>query len=1213
MNLGSKAVMAAKPKVNIALDPDSLGKRPEGPPPMPVDVFALDPYVRTERTSVSTAMAVSPWSPLIAIGGQRQVLLYNTDNLRVAGIIPFNEGFPHSLKFSANGKMLIIGGGRGANLGISTVWDITKGERVLTVGDDLDVVLASDLSPDQRFIAHGGPDRFLRIFSTETGELVHKIKKHTDWVTAVRFSTDGKYVASGDRNGGLHIWETEPGLRVCSFGHGARVTGLEWATTNVVVSASMDGSSKMFNVDQARQLRSWSTHGGGAVSLARAMNGQLVTSGRNKRATLWNASGGKIRDFVFPGDIPAQAVPSHDAKLVIGSDWNGEVYVWNAADAKLIKRLSLNPQTMAEKFDAAQKTLAEKQTTATGAAAARKAVQDNIAKANAQMATLDKTVADKTKAAAAAKTAYDKFITEKQKPAQAKVTDAAKPVTDATIAKTTADKVLAAANSEVKKAIDTFAAADKAAKADANNANKKKAAAAAQAALDKLIAEKQKPALAKANAAAKALTAAQAAKAAADKALTAANAEASKADAASKAAAKAVTDAQNGAKTGKAALAKQIAAYNKQAADAQTKLNAANAAFATAQKEAKELEVGKVYSAYFNARKTLGEKKTAHATAAAAAKAATEATTTAKTALEATKKTDVAATKAQRAEAVKQALANEATAEKELAAANTEVAKEQVKVDAATKAITIAEAAHKTALANVEKGKADSTEAAATAKAVRARTIAARATYDQLVTAKRGPAQAIMTALAKAQAQTAAARANTGKALAAINAEVGTANTIFQSADKAAKTAEGIAATAKAAMDKYTADLAKQKTDLAARQKTQATAKAAYDGLITKKQKPAEAKLAAMTKAATQAPIDKVDADQAHAGVNAEVKAALTVYLAAEIAAQTAEAGAAKDIKQKPAAAAQRKAADTAKAALDKLIAEKQKVALATVIKANAAAAVAPINKVNAEKELTAVKAEVAKVDTANKAAIKAAIAAQTLVNITTASLTKSQADYKTKAGDTASKRTVANASKAALDKMIAEKQKPAQAAQAAQAATATELAAAKAAGDKVLARVNIELAEAAKPAAAADNAAKTAETAAKTAAGNVTKQTATATAAKALIDTRRKETVTAQAALAKMVAEKQKPMEAKLAGLKQAVATAQTAHANVEKDHAARMQQLTQIISTQGKTAEAKTAEATKLANALAAAQKQVDTLKATYEKLKTASNGKPTNTAAK
>ncbi|SVA42324.1 uncharacterized protein METZ01_LOCUS95178, partial [marine metagenome] len=494
MNSGSKAMITSKPKVNLALDPDSLGKRPEGPPPMPNEVFALDSYIRTARTSVSTGMAVSPWSPLIAIGGQRQVLLYNTDTLNVAGIIPFNEGFPHSMKFSANGKLLIIGGGRGANLGISTVWDITKGEQILTVGDDLDAVLATDISPDQRFIAHGGPDRFLRIFSTETGEVVHKIKKHTDWVTAVRFSTDGKYVASGDRNGGLHIWETEPGQRVCSFSHGNRVTGFEWATTNIVVSASMDGNSKIFNVDEARQLKSWGTHSGGASSLARTMSGLLVTSGRNKRATLWDGNGGKKRDFVFPGDIPSQAVPSHDGKLVIGSDWNGVVYVWNAADGKEIKRLSLNPKPVAEQYIMALKVVEEKAAAVKVAEVAHKVVLDKIAKTKAQMIALDTAVTMRQKAVADSKAALDKLVAEKQKPAQAAVAASnkalatAKAANDAEVIKVAqankanADKALTTINTEVAQATTVNSAANKAL------VNAQAAAKTGKAALTKQIA-----------------------------------------------------------------------------------------------------------------------------------------------------------------------------------------------------------------------------------------------------------------------------------------------------------------------------------------------------------------------------------------------------------------------------------------------------------------------------------------------------------------------------------------------------------------------------------------------------------------------------------------------------------------------------------------------------------------------------------------------------
>ena len=75
---------------------------------------------------------------------------------------------------------------------------------------------------------------------------------------------------------------------------------------------------------------------------------------------------------------------------------------------------------------------------------------------------------------------------------------------------------------------------------------------------------------------------------------------------------------------------------------------------------------------------------------------------------------------------------------------------------------------------------------------------------------------------------------------------------------------------------------------------------------------------------------------------------------------------------------------------------------------------------------------------------------------------------------------------------------------------------------------------------------------------------------------------------------------------------TATTAHANAEKDHTARMEQLSATIAEQGKLATTKTAEATKLADELAKEEARIDELKSTYEKLKTAAKGEPTKTAS-
>src|ERR1700694_2907158 len=95
-NIGGKAVPASRPEINIALEADSVGK-PEGAPPMPKDL-PRDVVVYTIRTTAITGLASSPWAPLIAVAGQKQVLLFHAETLDLLGILPFTEGAPVAMK-----------------------------------------------------------------------------------------------------------------------------------------------------------------------------------------------------------------------------------------------------------------------------------------------------------------------------------------------------------------------------------------------------------------------------------------------------------------------------------------------------------------------------------------------------------------------------------------------------------------------------------------------------------------------------------------------------------------------------------------------------------------------------------------------------------------------------------------------------------------------------------------------------------------------------------------------------------------------------------------------------------------------------------------------------------------------------------------------------------------------------------------------------------
>lgn len=381
-NTGSKAVTVTKPKLDLNAVA-SVGK-PEGPPPMPGELL-LDPLLTTERPGAVTALTASPWAPVAALAGQHQALLYDSDTLELAGILPFPEGVIADLRFSRSGKLLVAGGGRAGKSGLAVAWDIATGERVLTLGEEFDTVLAADLSPDQQWLALGGPGRVVKVFQTSDGTLKYRLKKHTDWVTALEISPDNKLLATGDRNGGLVVWELGSGEELYSLtGHKGAITAVSWRRPEVLLSASEDGSVRIWTMEEGQSVKNWAAHPPGTLCLRSTHDGRLVTCGRDFQVALWKPDGAKQTGLAFTNDLPMRAAFTHDGNRVIAGDWLGNVSVWNATNGNRIGELHLNPPALArqqelarQRLDALRQELATNQNPTAAAELARLAARTN--------------------------------------------------------------------------------------------------------------------------------------------------------------------------------------------------------------------------------------------------------------------------------------------------------------------------------------------------------------------------------------------------------------------------------------------------------------------------------------------------------------------------------------------------------------------------------------------------------------------------------------------------------------------------------------------------------------------------------------------------------------------------------------------------------------------------------------------------------------------
>ncbi len=390
-NSGSK--VKEKKKSALAMVATTGGK-PDGPVAMPVSLPQQVPVI-TDRAAAITAISTSPWAPLVAIAGQLQISIYHTETAELLGIIPFPDGIAQSLRFSRDGAYLIVGGGEHSAKGLVAIYDIKTGERVASVGDELDTVFGADANDNLSRIALGGPKRMLRIFDAADGSVLFDIKKHTDWIYAVAYSPDGVLLASGDRSAGLSVWEAETGrLYLDLTEHKGAINAISWRDdSNVMASASDDGTVKLWDVNSGAAIKTITAHGGGVMDVQFDHAGRLVTAGKDRRVKLWDASGNLVKEFEPMSETALECAISHDGTRIIAGDWNGVVTMTLVDDPTKKTALASNPEPVPVRLEKTKQTLVTVQSELAPLEAALAAAQQSLAESQKQVSDVQATVA----------------------------------------------------------------------------------------------------------------------------------------------------------------------------------------------------------------------------------------------------------------------------------------------------------------------------------------------------------------------------------------------------------------------------------------------------------------------------------------------------------------------------------------------------------------------------------------------------------------------------------------------------------------------------------------------------------------------------------------------------------------------------------------------------------------------------------------------------
>lgn len=293
-------------------------------------VAAAAARTRTHASAI-TALAVSPTASIAAVSGNREVLVYQWSDQQLQGRFPFSEGDIFTLRFSGDGSLLLAGGGQGAASGTVVAFDVTTGDRVFQLGDERDIVLTADISPDGRRVAIGGPSRVVKLFDSTTGEQTAIIRRHTDWITSLRFSHDGLLLASGDRFGGLYVWEAETGSEFYNLrGHNGAVSSVLWsADTDQLISSGHDGTIRFWDMHRGIQTSRLDSGGERILAADNEAFGGLVYGGRDHRIGIRQQ---EALTAINMADEVVQLAITHDRSHVIAADASGNITLFRFDD-----------------------------------------------------------------------------------------------------------------------------------------------------------------------------------------------------------------------------------------------------------------------------------------------------------------------------------------------------------------------------------------------------------------------------------------------------------------------------------------------------------------------------------------------------------------------------------------------------------------------------------------------------------------------------------------------------------------------------------------------------------------------------------------------------------------------------------------------------------------------------------------------------------------
>jgi WD40 repeat protein len=328
------------------------------------------------HTSWVSAFALTADGRVVSASHDRTLRVWDLETARELAVMAGHEGIVEAVAITGDGRA--VSGSADRTL---RVWDIETGTQLAVLAGHEDRIRAIAITGDARAVS-ASSDGTLRIWELDNRS--SPAVGHRESVTAITFTGDGRIVSGAndwtlrvwdgatgrqlrvldpvigdplsvaatprwaifrcgdvlDERGDFGVWDLEADEPVAFEGHSDSVNDFAVTADGQIVSASQDGTLRVWDVQTARELLVLAGHESGVRAVALTGDGRAVSASEDGTLRVWHlATGRELALLAGHEDGVSVVAVTGGGRAVSGSD-DGTLRIWDIATGTELAVLS---------------------------------------------------------------------------------------------------------------------------------------------------------------------------------------------------------------------------------------------------------------------------------------------------------------------------------------------------------------------------------------------------------------------------------------------------------------------------------------------------------------------------------------------------------------------------------------------------------------------------------------------------------------------------------------------------------------------------------------------------------------------------------------------------------------------------------------------------------------------------------------------------------